>query len=451
MANIVFLDPLGYIESDRKHRHFVRDWTGANIPGYIAFPPLDLMYAAAYLRKNGHSVGIIEANALHLAQSQVLKILKEGKPDFLVLPTTFFTLKHDKYLVSFFKNSVPDMKVIFAGPSVTNTPEMVLSDGSADFVALGELELPVLNIVEGNFSRNIAYMNNDEVFSGGRTLIDLDDLEIPARDLVNNNIYRYAIFNRKNPVTAMTISRGCPHSKCEFCHSRIYTLGQKRYRNIGSIVSEIDQIAHKYKIGEIFFRDQAFTADRELVWKICEYILAHDIKISWRVATRVDLVDRELLALMSRAGCFQISFGFETCSQEALDRSNKGFTVDQSRNAAKMAKQAGMEVVGLFVYGLLGETNDSLGEIYDFALELDVDYANFNEIFPIPGTPLHDKYTADNSILLPKKILKGYVLNANLKFNLRPRYLLKQLSKIRKFEDLSFLIKCGLNELLFNV
>ena len=100
MAKVVFLDPLGYVGGSSRHRHFVRDWTGASLPGYIPFPPLDLMYAAAYLRKHGYITEIIEGNAKHLSSKQILQLTKEKKPDFVVLPTTFFTLNHDKYLAS---------------------------------------------------------------------------------------------------------------------------------------------------------------------------------------------------------------------------------------------------------------------------------------------------------------------------------------------------------------
>lgn len=451
MAKVVFLDPLGYSDGSLRHRHFVRDWTGASLPGYIPFPPLDLMYAAAYLRKHGYNTEIIEGNAKHLSNGQLLELIKEKNPDFIVLPTTFFTLQHDKYLARLLRKKIRDLKIIFAGPSVTYDPEMVLSDNSADFVALGELELPVLNILKGDSSENIAYKQDGKVTRGARTLIDLNELAIPARDLIDNQAYRYAIFNKKNPVTAMTISRGCPHSKCEFCHSGIYTLGQERYRNPDSIVSEIEEIVFKYKIGEIFFRDQTFTANRELVVQICEFILSNNIGISWRIVTRADLVDKELLALMYKAGCFQISFGFEGPSQKALDMVNKGFTVEQSRRAAKMAKEIGMEVVGLFVYGMPGETEESIKEIYNFALELNVDYANFNVIFLVPGTALYEKYIINKTKLLPKDLLRQHVVRAYLKFHLRPGYIFKQLSKIKSFQELQFLIRAGLNELLFNL
>lgn len=447
-AKIILLDPLGKGKSLFGHCHFLRDWSGAYFPGYIPSPPLDLIYAATYLHKYGHNVQIIEASVKHLPHKKVVNIIKEKCADFVLIPSTYFTLDDDKHLSRLIRKSMPDIKIIFAGPLVTYNPSLVLFDNSADFVALGELELPLLNIIKGDYTKNIAYRNGDMIICGERRLIDLNELPIPARDLINNQAYRYAIFNKRNPVTAMTISRGCPHSKCKICHSPLYTLGQIRYRNIDSIIEEIKEIVFKYKIGEIFFRDQAFTANRDLVCKICEYIISNNIDILWRASTRVDLVDKELLTLMHGAGCYQISFGFESCSQKSLDMINKGITIEQSMQAAKWAKKAGIEILGLFMFGILGDTQTSIKNLFKFVLDLDVDYAQFNEVYLFPGIPLYDEYMINKSMFLPHKLIKKYAITNYLKFYFRPKYLLKQLVKVESVRDFRFLIRAGLDEFL---
>lgn len=446
MSKIILLDPLGAGNSFLRHRHLLRDWTGLYNPGYICFPPLDLMYTASFLRKHGCLVKIIEASVKHLSNKKVLEIIKTERPDFVLLPSTFLSVNDDKYLSGIIRKNIPDAKIIFSGPLVTYDPSLVLNDGSADFVALGEYELPTLNIIMGNYAENVAYRNEDKIISGVRKLIDLNELPLPARDLIDNQDYRFAIFNRSNPVTTMTISRGCPHSKCKFCHSNLYTLGQLRYRDFSSVIEEIEEIAFKYKIGEIFFRDQAFTANRELVWKICEYLLSNNINISWRCTTRVDLVDKRLLALMQKSGCFQVSFGFESCSQDALDIADKGITIEQSKQAAGWAKEAGLEVVGFFMYGLPGDTEKSMRDLYNFSVELKVDYAQFNKFDFIPGAVF---YKTKEIKLLPIKLIKRCVRNAYLKFYFRPIYLFGHLAKIKSFADFKLSLKFALDTLLF--
>jgi radical SAM superfamily enzyme YgiQ (UPF0313 family) len=447
-VKILLIDPPGCPKGLFGHRHYLRDWTGANFPGYIPFPPLDLMYAAAYLKGHGHKAKIIEANAQHLRNEQILKILQKEDPEFVLISSTYLTLKEDKMLAAFIRRSVPGVKIIFSGPLMTYNPSLALGDGSADFVALGELELPLLNILEGNYIENIAYLEQGNVIIGPRRLLDLRELPIPARDLVDNQIYRYAFFNRRNPVTPMTITRGCPHSQCTFCHANLYTLGQLRFRDFDSVIEEIKEVVYRYKIREIFFRDQTFTADREFIHRICDYLITHNIDILWRVQTRVDLVDKELLFLMRKAGCYQITFGFESCSQAMLDIINKGIRLEQSRQAAKLAKRAGLEVLGLFIYGLPGDTIDSMRNILPFALELDLDFININEIFFFPGSIIYDAYSKKEGKIFPIEQLKSQVRRSYLKFYLRPAYLIRNFTRIGSFSGLNFLIRFSWNELV---
>lgn len=448
MSKILLLDPIAKGKSFLRHRHLLRDWSGHSVPGYVPFPPLDLMYAASYLRRYRHDVQIIEASVKHWPNSEIIRIIANSRPNFVFIPSTYISLDDDKHLARLIRRNAPKTKIIFSGPLLTYVPSLVLSDDSADFVVLGECELPLLDILKGEYSYNVAYKSGNKIIIGKRSLLDINELPIPARDLIDNQAYQYAIFNKRNPVTAMSISRGCPHSQCNFCHAKLFSLGEIRYRNINSIFEELSEIVFKYGIGEIMFRDQVFTANRELVWHICEYILSRKINIAWRAATRVDFVDKELLTIMHRAGCYQLSFGFESNSQKSLDANNKGITIEQSKQAAKWAKESEIEILGLFMFGLPGDTKKSIKRLFRFSLDLGIDYANFNEIYLNPGIPVYDKYIENNSTLLPLKLNKRFAMYSYLKFYLRPKFLLKLLGKIKSWKDFNFIIRAGLESLL---
>jgi radical SAM superfamily enzyme YgiQ (UPF0313 family) len=462
MANIVLLNPLGYKKGFfPRHCHFLRDWSGAEVPAYIIYPPLDLMYAAAYLRRKGCAVKIIDANPYHFRHSKIVSMLKEIKPDFALIPSAWESIEDDIALSKLIRKDLPETKIIFSGPNVTYNPSSVLLNSAADFVALGELELPLAGIVKNDFLQNIAIQEKGSVRIGERILMhDLDTLPFPARDLVDNKKYQYA-FAKRNPVTAMAISRGCPHSKCAFCHANLWSLNQIRYRSAKNVLEEIKEVVYKFKIPEIFFRDQTFTANRNLVMEICEEILKNNIDVYWRASTRVDLVDKELLMLMHRAGCHQISFGFESSSQRVLDINFKGITLEQSRIAAKLARDAGMEVSGLFMFGMQGDTEASLKNLYRFALELKVEHPQFNIAFRIPGTVFHERFLNlsqdinnekrfyDYSSIFPKWILKRYLRNAYWKFYFRPSFILRQFKKINNMNKLMLLIKTGIDVFLY--
>lgn len=448
MAVVVLVDPLGEGRTLLKHCHYLRDWSALYTPAYVPFPPLDLMYAAAYLRAHGHTAHIIESSIKHLTHDKTVKIIRGINPDFVAIPTSYVGFLDDKYFARLIRSQVPQARIIFMGPLVTHSPAQALSDGSADFVTLGEPELALRGIAEGDLTRNVAYKKGDSIVSGQRTLLDLAELPLPARDLVDNQAYRYAIFNRKNPVTAMTISRGCPYSKCKFCFVNLYSMEQIRYRELEAIKAEIQEIVYKYKISEIFFRDQNFTSNRELVMSICEYIISNNIPILWRASTRVDLVDPELLQTMRRAGCYQISMGFESASQAALDANNKGITLEQSRQAARWAKEAGLEILGFFMVGMMGESVETLGDTPRFARELGVDFVQFTMADLIPGSPV-DGELAEQVKAFPTRLLNAHVRNAYLGFYLRPGYIWKHIKRIDSWERLNLTARFSLNALAF--
>ena len=116
--------------------------------------------------------------------------------------------------------------------------------------------------------------------------------------------------------------------------------------------------------------------------------------------------------------------------------------MEQSRTAARIAKEVGIEISGLFMFGMMGDTKESLSKLYKFALELEIEHPQFNMAFRPPGSIVYDKY----SNLLQhnngeKKILRAYVRNAYLKFYLRPNYLFRQLKKIKTIDKFILLIK----------
>lgn len=438
---IIFIDPLGPGKLFIKHSHFRRDWSGGYMPGCLPLPPLDLMYAAAYLRNYGCDVEIVEASVKHWPPQKVVSYLKGAHPDFIFMVTAYNTIEYDKFIASLIKKQLPKTKVIFSGPLVTHDPSIVLSDDNIDFVALGEPELPLLNIMKGNKVENVAVKKNGNIIYGERSVLDLAELPIPARDLINNSAYSCGSFNRKNPITVATISRGCYHSKCIFCPSNLFTLGKLRYRCFDSIIEELDEIAFEYNIGEIIFRDQTFTANTELVTKICEYIITHKLELAWRASTRVDLVDKKLLQLMKRAGCYQISYGFESNSQYSLDTCNKGTTIEQALQASRWTHDAGIEVVGLFLLGIPGDTIKTLKGLVKFVRELNIDCLQIHQPYFAPGTPMYETYGKNPSSLLPHNLVMRHLFYTHIRFYLRPSYLWKQIKCIRKMSDFRLLLE----------
>jgi radical SAM superfamily enzyme YgiQ (UPF0313 family) len=128
--------------------------------------------------------------------------------------------------------------------------------------------------------------------------------------------------------------------------------------------------------------------------EFCEEFMRRGLhkKVIWFTETRVDLVDLSLLKIMKRAGLRLIMYGFESGNQRILDSMNKKITLQQSKQAMRYTKEAGILTLGLFILGMPGETEDTCEDTIRFAKELNCDIAKFNLAVPYPGSQFFDDY-----------------------------------------------------------
>ncbi len=94
---------------------------------------------------------------------------------------------------------------------------------------------------------------------------------------------------------------------------------------------------------------------------------------------------------MKQAGCWQISFGIESGSQEILALINKRIRMEQVRQAVRLCREAGIRSKGFFILGHPGETPETLKTTIDFALALPLDDISVCHMTPFPGTELYER------------------------------------------------------------
>ena len=101
---------------------------------------------------------------------------------------------------------------------------------------------------------------------------------------------------------------------------------------------------------------------------------------------RADRLDMEMLLKMKQSGCYSISLGIESLSEDVFDSINKGEKLDDVINAIKMIKKAGIEVNGFFIIGLHGSTYKKDKETMKKIKKLGLKYASWGMLVPYPGT-----------------------------------------------------------------
>jgi len=152
------------------------------------------------------------------------------------------------------------------------------------------------------------------------------------------------------------------------------------------VIAEFEELASRYGIREIHFRDDTFTGDPDRVHALCDAMDASGLDLSWRCFGSASTVTRELLRRMAASGCFQVCYGFESGDDKILRKTGKGTTVAQGIDAARWTHEAGMEVSGTFLVGLEGETAITVDRSIRFAIDNDLDYVQVNAVVPLPET-----------------------------------------------------------------
>jgi radical SAM superfamily enzyme YgiQ (UPF0313 family) len=319
-------------------------------------------------------------------------------------------------------------------------------------------------LAEGSDPGEIPGFVGPEIFNPpGKFIQDLDGIPFPARHLLPNPLYRYALWPGKK-VTTMITSRGCPY-RCIFCDKSIF--GSKwRARSAKNVLDEMEQIVKDLKIRSIIIYDDLFTLDKHRVQEICEGILARGLRFEWKCEGRVDRVDEEMLRWMKKAGCSLIAYGVESGNEIGLDFLRKGITLPQIRRAFELTRKAEIRPMAYFILGIPVETFEQGLRTIELAKELNPDYAQFSILSPYRGTKLYEEAKAKGwyaeveannpfdkdqkrPVLLSENwsadALKEVLRLAHRKFYFRPGYILKRLREIRGFRQLRPLwsVGCG--------
>jgi len=98
-----------------------------------------------------------------------------------------------------------------------------------------------------------------------------------------------------------------------------------RSRSVANVMEEMELLMNRYGVREFTIEDDNFTLNRNLVQEFCDEILGRGWKIHWSCPSgvRLDTLDKKLLLLMERAGCYSFGVGIESGSQCILDQMKK--------------------------------------------------------------------------------------------------------------------------------
>ena len=357
-------------------------------------PPLGLGFLASFLLLRGHRVKILDnfiygSNYPHekfFFHRNLLKALKSFQPDFVGVYVDSVSFQNALRLIALIKQN-SFCRIICGGPHSSVMPESLPEE--VDFVVRGEGEEAILSIVEGKINQRLVSASRIE---------DLDILPMPAWQLYSLKRYalREEMYFKQGPVFNLNTSRGCPFA-CAFCSVPGVWGGLYRAFSAGRIIEEIEFLIKNYNAKGIYFREDNFTADKERVHRFCDGLLSRGIKIPWACETRVDTVDRNLMAKMKRAGCVGFYVGAESGSQRVLDALNKNITVGQIEDFFASCHSLGIITKASFIVGSPFEQEDDRQKTELLIKRIKPDYVSRVVFLGIPRSRLYN-YILENRL-----------------------------------------------------
>jgi len=429
--------------------------------------PFFLAYATGVLEDEGFDVTLIDSPAQRLNREQTIKKISQLKPDMVVCETSTPSIENDMEVVEELKKAGIGY-IVVVGTHVSALADEVMNKYPyLDAIARREYEYTVKELalkiqlkgMQTSFAgiEGLSYRCDDKIVHNlDRPHIEnLDELPFVSRvyrDHFRDFLSSYFYGANLHPVVSILSGRGCPH-RCAYCvYPQTMTGHRYRLRSVKNVVDELEFIKNELpEVREIFIEDDTLTVNKERVEAISLEIIRRKLKIRWSTNSRAD-ASYETMALMHKAGCRLLCVGFESSSQDVLDKLQKHISREKYMSFRKDAARAGLLLHGCFMYGNDGETYETMCETLELAKSLNCDTSQFYPIMVYPGTRAYDDYkkkgyiTAEHYrdwltseglhncvVSLPnisKEELVEFCDISRRKFYLRPKYIASKLTQM---------------------
>ena len=379
--------------------------------------PMGLGCVAAATQKAGHDVAFVDLLATGDIAAVIKKTITEFVPrvigisarniDDQVMHSPRFMLNQAKEVVALCQKS-SKAPLVLGGAGYSMFPHSALEYVGADMgiVGEGEVAFPALldhleqqsdlNKVPGLYLRG-------EGRQAKRTFIkDLDSLPFPEPALLLS-----ANSENANYWLPFQTRRGCPLN-CSYCSTATIEGHHIRQRSPEAAVRELSRWVEA-GFNQVFFVDNTFNLPQSYAMDLCNRMVAAALDIGWRCIVYPRKISEDLVRTMARAGCSEVSLGFESGDNDILHAMNKRFDTEEVRQANKIFADYGIRRMGFLMLGGPGETRKSVAQSFDFAESLDLDALKITlgiRIYPhtaLAKTAVEEGLMApDDDLLFPK-------------------------------------------------
>ncbi|MBA4063575.1 MAG: B12-binding domain-containing radical SAM protein [Isosphaera sp.] len=423
---------------------------------------------ASFCRAKGLSVEIIDAEGEEIGHAAVAERVSQLDPVLAAVvvyghqPSASTQIMTASGAVcSAIKEVAPDQPVLLLGGHVAALPERTLREEEADFVAGGEGLHTLVGLVEALKSPVPEFGNVPGLWhwdrgqvrqNPGKPLVTDLDGEMPgvAWDLLPMANYRAHNWHcldgsSRQPYAALYTTLGCPYH-CSFCCIQApfkngeaaagvkSSVNTYRAWSPDAVLAQVDTLVTKYGVRNIKIADEMFVLKPKHVLGICDRIIERGYDLNIWAYTRIDTIKDGMLPKLKAAGFNWLAVGIEAGDGRVRADVDKGFGQDEVFRVVRQIRDAGVSVIGNYIFGLPEDDAATMRATLDMALDLNCEFANFYSAMAYPGSPLYT-LAVRQGLPLPKE-WTGYSQHSRDCLPLPTRYVPAR--DVLRFRDTAF-------------
>jgi radical SAM superfamily enzyme YgiQ (UPF0313 family) len=389
--------------------------SAANDAGAMTPLPLGLACVAGAAKIAGHDVRLLTLGTEADCEHVIKQAIEQFSPDVVGLSVRNIddqNMQSPRFLLESLKKVVSICRahssspIVLGGAGYSIFPESALAYLGADFGIRGEGEAAFPALLAW-LERGCQASPPPATYStnGSHTPTvyapNLDSFPLPEPrlwlDFPETRTMRIPVQSR----------RGCPLD-CIYCSTSLIEGKPVRERSPESLVAWLASLRQN-GFRHFYFVDNTFNLPPSYAKELCRKVIEVDLGLDWWAIVYPKWVDLELVKLMVKAGCTEVSLGFESGSDMMLPQLNKQFTSAEVGAISEAFRMAGIQRNGFLLLGGPGETKQTVEESLEFANRLRLDALKITVGLRIyPQTPLALTAVAqgliapDDNLLVPR-------------------------------------------------
>ena len=386
----------------------------------------------------GYIQKIIESNDIQCfyteSYDESIKIIENKEIEGVVIYGSIVACDLENKLIKEIK-SLSNTKVIIVGTYPSKFPDRF---EEAHHIICGEPEDFFMK-----WRGTLAEINENSKIIKSDNLVDLDQLPLPKYTTKYSKKFSYRPM-LKYPTGFIEATRGCPYSCGYYC-----TYGENqgkiiRTHSVKALIEIMKELKKIYGFKSFQFRDPVFGLKKDFLEDFCLEMIKSELAIEWGMETRIDLLNKSLLRLMSKSGLKSINIGIETPDEKiAAANKRKVCSSDKQKELINFAFKEGIRINAFYIIGLEDDDMQSCLNTINYSLSLKTYMARFAVCTPYPGTEYYSDLNKNDRIEnkkfssfnqqelvykhknLSHKEVKYLIQKAYLKYYLRPKIILK--------------------------